>query len=195
MVKRTRTKKNRTTNGKDIIEEILNKGSSSRETSTDQQTQLQALDNKFVLNQLRREAEQGDVRALELLGKHLNLFSKDSEKEDIIDVFCDDGTLEENIIKMLDILEDKYYDELNNSITMLRNEDTLYMSEKEREILLRQLEEQHQSNLDYSEKEKEKELNNGTSRKVNFDKDLEESLDDLDSPTEPSNNSSPFLSL
>lgn len=195
MVKRTRTKKNKATNGKDIIEEILNKGSLDKDNNTNQQP-LQTLDNKFVLNQLRREAEQGDVRALELLGKHLNMFSKDSEKEDIIDIFCDDGTLEENILKMLDILEDKYYDELNNSITMLRNEDTLYMSEKEREILLRQLEEQHQSNLEYSEKEKEKDLNNGTTRQVNFDKDLEESLDDLDAPTEQSNNpSSPFLSI
>ncbi len=74
---------------------------------------LPNLSSEFVLEKLRANAELGDTRAMELLGKELGMFTKSDIKTDrdaILDLFLEENTVEEAIFNLLDTLEDKYED-------------------------------------------------------------------------------------
>lgn len=134
------------TNGKDILEELLKLEESNLGNSTDFDDLV--LSDKFVIDKLKEKANAGDIRALELLGKHLKIFDKDSEKgNELIDIFAEEGSIEDNILKFLDIMEDKYAEELEHSVPMLINQDDLYLDEKEKSKLLRQLTQSHERNI------------------------------------------------
>lgn len=62
---------------------------------------------EMILNGLKQMALKGNVKAWELLGDRFNIFDK-KEKEGLIDIFIDEGTLEQGIEKILLVLEDKY---------------------------------------------------------------------------------------
>jgi hypothetical protein len=89
-----------------IIDEILFGNKDVPKKSKELETELT---DEFVIERLKNLATQGNVKALELLGNKIGLFDS-SDKDNLIDVFADEGTLEDNILKLLDVLEDKYSD-------------------------------------------------------------------------------------
>lgn len=145
MIKKTKSKR-----GKDILEELLGDLNQTPETYESSVV----LSDKFVIQKLTEKAEAGDIRALELLGKHLKIFDKDSEKgNELIDVFAEEGTIEDNILKFLDLMEDKYAEELAHAVPMLMDQTDLYLDEKEKQQLLRQLSHNHERNVERDQSE------------------------------------------
>jgi len=111
---KNKTPKNRdvSQSQKDIIDSILNGDSSTSSSKLTKEVNRKLtteLDEDFIISGLMGEALEGNVKALELLGEKFGLFDK-HRKDNLIDVFANEGTLESNILRFLDILEDKYSD-------------------------------------------------------------------------------------
>lgn len=117
----------------DIINELLN-SEFPDDTNDGDDNDNTKLDQSFVLKQLKAQAKKGNTRALELLGKHLEIFEKGSKNSELIDIYAFEGDLETNILKFLDIIDDKYEDELKGSLDeLLAGNSDMYRDEKDKE--------------------------------------------------------------
>lgn len=64
---------------------------------------------ELIISGLMKEALKGNVKAYELLGEKLDMFNSKS-KQTLVDIFLTEETIEQELLKFLDILEDKYED-------------------------------------------------------------------------------------
>lgn len=119
----SRKKNNKTQFTSELLEELL---ADDLEATSSKSNPAGPLNQKYILKQLKSLADKGNVKALELLGKHFEIFDKNKGASELLDIFASEDSLEENILKYLDILEDKYSEDVKGSLHTLLNTEDLY---------------------------------------------------------------------
>ena len=107
----------------EVFDELGSPSKGNKKQITVDKKATARIDEDYVLSLLQNLGEQGNVKAVELLGDKLDLFNS-KKKDNLIDIFVTEGSLEENILRFLDILEDKYSDITIEPIIAGELEDT-----------------------------------------------------------------------